>query len=89
MALADEKRNSPGSQGRQGVENLLTRPVYLAAMAFTAAQHDELASTYERLATDHMIPPEKKAEFGRKASWYRVLAKLAAKSEQTHNKKPR
>jgi hypothetical protein len=53
-----------------------------AVMALTAEQHAQLAAAYERAAADFLLPPEKRAEYAKKADWFRLLAGLAAKNEK-------
>jgi hypothetical protein len=48
-------------------------------MALTAEQHSEIATAYEQYAADRFVPPEHRAEFAKKANWFRLAAKLAAK----------
>jgi hypothetical protein len=50
-------------------------------MALTAEQHLEIAASYDRAAADRFVPPEHRAEFARKANWFRLAAKLAAKTK--------
>ena len=56
-------------------------------MAFTAEQHSQFATAYEQAAADRMVPPQQRAAFARKAHWFRVLARLAEKNEQTATSK--
>ena len=48
-------------------------------MALTAEQYSELATAYERAAADSFVPAKQSAGFAKKAEFYRLLAKLAAK----------
>ncbi len=50
-------------------------------MALTADQHSQIAQAYEKAAADHMVPPQQRAAFARKASWFHMLARIAAKKE--------
>jgi hypothetical protein len=50
-----------------------------AEMALTAEQHSEIATAYEKAATDCFVPAEQRAAFAKKAEFFRLLAKLAAK----------
>ena len=52
-------------------------------MALTAEQHSQIATAYERAAADPMIPAPQRAAFARKAEWFRLLARIAAKKEAT------
>ena len=59
----------------------LTQWRHTAAMALTAEQHSEIATAYEQYAADRFVPPEHRAEFARKANWFRLAARLAAKHQ--------
>jgi uncharacterized protein YraI len=50
-------------------------------MALTAEQHAAIATSYDHAAADFSLPAERRAEFARKAEWFRHLAKLEAKRE--------
>ena len=50
-------------------------------MALTAEQHAAIASSYYQAAADLSLSAERRAEFARKADWFRHLAKLEAKRE--------
>ena len=50
-------------------------------MSLTAEQHTSIAKSYEEAAADISIPAERRAEFARKAEWFRQLARLEAKRE--------
>jgi uncharacterized protein YraI len=50
-------------------------------MALTAEQHAAIATSYDQAAADFSLPAERRAEFARKADWFRHLAKLEAKRE--------
>ena len=50
-------------------------------MALTAEQHAAIAISYDQAAADFSLPAERRAEFARKADWFRDLAKLEAKRE--------
>lgn len=52
-------------------------------MALTAEQHVRLASAYDKAAGDCLVPLEQQTAFARKANWFRILARLAEKSERT------
>jgi hypothetical protein len=58
-------------------------------MALTAEQHSQIATVYEKAATDRMVPPQQRAAFARKAEWFRMLARIAAKNEAAASKKER
>jgi hypothetical protein len=51
-------------------------------MSLTAAQHSQIATAYEKAAADEMVPPQQRAGFARKANYFRLLARLAAKQEE-------
>ena len=63
------------------INHVLIALVHGLAMALTAEQHAQLASTYDKAAGDGLISPEQQAAFARKANWYRVLARLSEKNE--------
>jgi hypothetical protein len=48
-------------------------------MALTAEQHEEIAASYADAATDLFVSPKQREAFARKAEFFRLLAKLAAK----------
>jgi hypothetical protein len=48
-------------------------------MALKSEQFSELATAYESAAADPFVPSKQSAGFARKAEFYRLLAKLAAK----------
>jgi hypothetical protein len=58
-------------------------------MALTAEQHSQIATVYEKAAADRMVPPQQRAAFARKAEWFRMLARIAAKNEAAASKKER
>jgi hypothetical protein len=48
-------------------------------MALTPKQSLQIAAAYEKAATDYTVPPQHRKAFARKADWFRMLARLAAK----------
>ena len=48
-------------------------------MALTSEQHAEIAASYAEAATDLFISPKQREVFARKAEFFRLMAKLAAK----------
>jgi len=48
-------------------------------MALTSEQHAEIAASYAKAASDLFISPEQRDVFARKAEFFRLMAKLAAK----------
>ena len=54
-------------------------------MALTAEQHAQLATAYEKAATDWLVSPRQQAVFARKAHWFRLLARLAEKNARVAN----
>jgi len=48
-------------------------------MALTAEQHEEIAASYADAAADLFVSPRQREAFARKAEFFRLLAKLAAK----------
>ena len=55
-------------------------------MAITVDQHSQIASVYDKTVADHMLPLEQRQAFARKASWFRMLARIAAKRAAAANK---
>jgi hypothetical protein len=47
-------------------------------MVRTAAQHSRIAAIYERAARDETLPPQARAAFANKGSWFRMLAQIEA-----------
>lgn len=47
-------------------------------MVRTAAQHSRIAAVYERAARDETLPPQARAAFANKGSWFRMLAQIEA-----------
>jgi hypothetical protein len=47
-----------------------------------AAQHSHFAAAYDKAAFDISLPAHTRAAFGKKADWFRLLARLAEKREQ-------
>ena len=52
-------------------------------MALTPEQHAQIAAVYDKCAADHMVPPQHRAAFARKAEMFRMLARLGAKPKST------
>ena len=52
-------------------------------MALTPEQYAQIAAVYDKCAADHMVPPQHRAAFARKAEMFRMLARLAAKPKST------
>ena len=50
-------------------------------MSLKAEQHSQIATAYEKAAADPMIPAPQRAAFARKSEWFRLLARIAAKTE--------
>jgi hypothetical protein len=48
-------------------------------MALKAEQHEEIAASYAKAASDLFISPKQREVFARKAEFFRLMAKLAAK----------
>jgi hypothetical protein len=48
-------------------------------MALTSEQHAEIAASYAKAASDLFISPQQRDVFARKAEFFRLMAKLAAK----------
>jgi len=48
----------------------------------TAKQHWRVATVYETAAADYLgVPRQQRVAFARKAKWFRLLARIAAKKE--------
>ena len=47
-------------------------------MVRTAAQYERIAAIYEVAARNPALPVQPRAAFGKKASWFRMLAQLEA-----------
>lgn len=58
-------------------------------MVLTPEQHSQIATAYEKAAADEMVPPPHREAFARKASWFRLLARVAAKKAATASKEER
>ena len=51
-------------------------------MVLTAEQHLKIAMLYECAAGDRLgVPPQQRAAFARKAKWFRMKARIRAKTE--------
>jgi hypothetical protein len=50
-------------------------------MSLKAEQRSQIATAYEKAAADPMIPAPQRAAFARKAEWFLLLARIAAKNE--------
>jgi hypothetical protein len=48
-------------------------------MALTSEQHAEIAASYAKAASDLLISPKQREAFARKAEFFSLMAKLAAK----------
>ena len=51
-------------------------------MVLTAAQRAQIASAYERAASDENVPRQARAAFVKKASWFRMLVQIATAKER-------
>ena len=51
-------------------------------MPLKAAQHSHIVAAYDKAAVDTSLPPHTRAAFARKADWFRLLARVAAKRER-------
>ena len=56
-------------------------------MALAAEQHTQLATAYEKAATDWLVLLRQQAVFARKAHWFRLIARLAEKNARVANMK--
>jgi hypothetical protein len=57
-------------------------------MAFTPEQHAEIAASYANAATDLFVSPKQREVFARKAEFFRLMAKLAAKKSAAQAAEP-
>jgi hypothetical protein len=48
-------------------------------MAFTPEQNLQIAAAYGKAAIDYTVPPQHRKAFARKAEWFRMVARVAAK----------
>ena len=72
----------PPSRLPSGVSELLKQWTDLALMVLTAEQHLKIAMLYECAAADRLgVPPQQRAAFARKAKWFRMKARIRAKTE--------
>jgi hypothetical protein len=47
-------------------------------LVLSAPQYFQIAATYEHAAADWTLPPQPRAAFAKKASWFRMLARATA-----------
>lgn len=79
--VANEPRRA-ASRLPSGVSELLKQWTDLALMVLTAEQHLKIAMLYECAAADRLgVPPQQRAAFARKAKWFRMKARIRAKTE--------
>jgi hypothetical protein len=69
------RSSSHASDGYQPL--IVTR--HFGLMALTPEQHAQIAAVYDKCAADHMVPPQHRSAFARKAEMFRMLARLGAK----------
>ncbi len=50
----------------------------IKARVLTALDYSQIAATYARAAADWTLPPQPRAAFAKKASWFRMRAQIAA-----------
>jgi hypothetical protein len=58
-----------------------TRLPIKARMVLTALQYSQVAATYEHAAADWTLPPQPRAAFANKATWFRMRAQIAAANQ--------
>jgi hypothetical protein len=51
-------------------------------MALTPEQHSQIAVTYESAANDESLPMQQRRAFAKKANWFRMVARVAAKKQE-------
>jgi hypothetical protein len=59
----------------------VTRLPIKARMVLTAPQYSQIAATYEHAAADWTLPPQPRAAFAKKASWFRMRVQIRAAKE--------
>jgi hypothetical protein len=57
---------------------LTTRLPIKARLVLTALDYSQIAATYAHAAADWTLPPQPRAAFAKKASWFRMRAQIAA-----------
>ena len=53
-----------------------------ARMSLSAEQHSLIAAAYDSAVFDVSLPAHTRAAFGRKADWFRLLARVGEKKER-------
>jgi hypothetical protein len=48
-------------------------------MSLTPEQHSHIAAAYDKAAFDMSLPSQTRAAFGKKADWFRLLARVGEK----------
>ena len=82
LVVANEPRRVAAPRLPSGVSELLKQWTDLALMVLTAEQHLKIAMLYECAAADRLgVPPQQRAAFARKAKWFRMKARIRAKTE--------
>ena len=83
LVVANEPRRALAAPRLpSGVSELLKQWTDLALMVLTAEQHLKIAMLYECAAADRLgVPPQQRAAFARKAKWFRMKARIRAKTE--------
>jgi hypothetical protein len=56
----------------------VTRLPIKARMVLTAPQYSQITATYEHAAADWTLPPQPRAAFAKKASWFRMRVQITA-----------
>jgi hypothetical protein len=51
-------------------------------MALTPEQHAQIAVTYDAAANDESLPMQQRRAFAKKANWFRMVARVAAKKQE-------
>ncbi len=55
-----------------------TRLPIKARIVLTAPQYSQIAATYEHVAADWTLPPQARAAFAKKTSWFHMRAQITA-----------
>jgi hypothetical protein len=56
----------------------VTTRLIKARMVLAALDYSQVAATYAHAAADWALPPQSRAAFAKKASWFRMRAQIAA-----------
>jgi hypothetical protein len=54
-------------------------------MTLTPEQNSQIAVTYETAANDEGLPMQQRRAFAKKANWFRMVARVAAKKQEAQS----